>query len=275
MTGGGGHHFALCTLHSALSNLPGRVHVAKDRDGLFDDLARALWGAAGAAIDARGVFHLALSGGSTPEPFYVHLIIDPRYRLIPWDKTHVWLVDERRVALDDARSNFRMIKETLTDHVPMRSRQVHPVPVEADDPGKAYESELNRVFAESPASAAASMRAGATPRLDFVLLGMGDDGHTASLFPESPALRERSRWIVINGGPSVTPPPRVTMTYPLINAARDVAVLVTGAKKTATLRRVDEQFRAAGPGPATLPITGIDPANGELTWYLDPDAAGR
>jgi 6-phosphogluconolactonase len=252
----------------------GRVHVAKDRDTLFDDLARAMWSAAGAAIDARGVFHLALSGGWTPEPFYMHLVIDPRFRLFPWDKSHVWMVDERRVPLTDDKSNFRMIKETLTDHVPMRSRQVHPVPVETDDPGQAYESELNRVYGEALPSAASSMRAGATPRLDFVLLGMGDDGHTASLFPGSPALRERSRWVIVNDGPAVTPPPRITMTYPLLNAARDVAVLVTGAKKTATLRRVDEQFRTGGPDRATLPITGIEPADGKLSWYLDPDAAG-
>jgi 6-phosphogluconolactonase/glucosamine-6-phosphate isomerase/deaminase len=103
---------------------------------------------------------------------------------------------------------------------------------------------------------------------------MGDDGHTASLFPSSPALREASRWIAVNAGPSVTPPDRVTMTYPLLNAARYVAVLVTGEKKARTIARVDEQFREKGPDPERLPITGVDPTDGDLMWYLDAAAAG-
>jgi 6-phosphogluconolactonase/glucosamine-6-phosphate isomerase/deaminase len=107
-----------------------------------------------------------------------------------------------------------------------------------------------------------------------VLLGMGDDAHTASLFPGSPAIDERERLIVANDGPNVTPPPRITMTYPLINAARHVAVLVAGARKNATLRRVSDHLHEHGPDPLKLPITGVQPVDGTLTWYLDAAAAG-
>ncbi len=225
------------------------------------------------AVGHRGEFHLALSGGSTPEPFYMRLVTDPRYRTIPWEQTHLWIVDERRVPEDDDRYNFKMIRESLADHLPLRSRQRHPMPVLADDPAALYEAELRRVVDPNAV----------IPRLDFVVLGMGDDAHTASLFPHSPALAENKKLVAVNAGEHVTPPDRVTMTYPLLNAARRLAVLVTGAKKAATIQRVEEQLRATGPDPESLPITGIqpqaanpnDPAAGTLTWYLDALAAGQ
>ncbi len=226
----------------------GRVRTFTSVAALHEELAGALLGAMRSAVADRGVCHLALSGGSTPEPFYRLLVMDPRFRSIPWEASHLWLVDERCVPLEDARSNWRMIRESLLDHVPMRSRRKHAM-TDASE----YERELR-----------ASMPQG---RLDFVLLGMGEDGHTASLFPESPALRERERWVVENRGPTVTPPDRLTMTYPLLNAAREVAVLVTGAKKAATLARV-----AQGGASQALPILGIRPAQGRLSWFLDAEA---
>ncbi len=266
-------------------HLPGEIRVASP-DDLYEDLAMALTGAALAAVEARGVFHLALSGGSTPEPFYMQLIIDPRYRTIPWQQTHIWIVDERRVPEDHEKSNVKMIRQTLSDHLPMKTRQVHAMPVLLDDPASAYIEEMTRVFESTAAAratndatqsaASALLGSGSTiPRLDFVLLGMGDDAHTASLFPGSPALNELSRWIANNDGPKVTPPPRVTMTYPLLNAARQLAVLCVGAKKHATLRRVSDQMATGSPDVQTLPITGIQPTDGVLTWYLDLAAAGE
>jgi len=243
--------------------LNGIVHIAPFADDLYDDLATALFTAAVEAVGRRGWFHLALSGGSTPEPFYIRLVTDPRYRDLPWRQTHLWIVDERRVPEDDPRCNYRMIRETLIDHVPLRSRQCHPMPVLANDAAERYEAELRRhVGAETD-----------VPRLDFVLLGMGDDAHTASLFPHSPALQERERLIAINKGPHVTPPDRVTMTYPLLNAARQLVALVTGAKKTATIQRVAAQLREHGPDPVALPITGIEPVR--MAWFLDAQAAGQ
>jgi 6-phosphogluconolactonase/glucosamine-6-phosphate isomerase/deaminase len=133
-----------------------------------------------------------------------------------------------------------------------------------DRPDELYEAEMRSVFGETDGP----------PRMDFVLLGMGGDCHTASLFPNSDAIHVSDRLIVVNDGPNVTPPPRVTMTYPLLNAARQLAVLCVGAKKTEALKRVADQMKT-GPDPVNVPITGIQPTDGVLTWYLDSDAAGK
>ena len=242
--------------------LTGQVNVKATAQELYEDLGRSLQEAAVRAVQTRSMFHLALSGGSTPKPFYQHLAQDDRYRDFPWLSTHVWIVDERRVNEDDERNNFRMIRQALTAHIEIPTSQIHPVPVMTDYPAAEYEQQLNAVFDSN-----------VSPRLDFVLLGMGDDAHTASLFPESPALTIQNQLIANNAGPQVTPPPRITMTYPLLNAARHVAVLVVGSGKAATLRRVDEQLRHGGPDPQLMPITGVQPNKGQMTWYLDTAAA--
>ncbi|MEM9415900.1 MAG: 6-phosphogluconolactonase [Planctomycetota bacterium] len=247
--------------------LTGNVHTAPDTDALFDDLGSALIGAAQKAIDERGVFHLALSGGGTPEPFYMRLVTDPRYRLFPWPNTHIWIVDERCVPEDHEKSNIKMIRESLICQVPIPEGFVHPMPVLADDPAGEYEQSLSAAFG--------GMQPPEVPKLDFVLLGMGGDAHTASLFPQSPALEVSDRWIACNDGARVVPPARVTMTYPLINHAREVAVLLVGSGKHATLKQIEAQLASGGPDIPELPITGIDPApyGGELTWFLDYAAA--
>lgn len=248
--------------------LPGVIHV-EATDLLFDDLAAELMSAALSAVSERGEFHLALSGGSTPEPFYQRLVIDPRWRAIPWEQTHLWMVDERCVPADDDRYNYKMIREVLADHVSLRNRRCHPMPVLQRDSAKLYEADIRRcVDLNSP-----------TPRLDFILLGVGDDAHTASLFPHSDALCVADKLIAVNAGPNVTPPDRLTMTYPLLNAARRTAVLVTGAKKTATLGRIKEANRSPQPDVAAFPILGVRPTHwcedaSALTWFLDFDAAG-
>lgn len=243
------HRLALC----------GKVIVEPTEDLLFDRLGHDVISVALQAVKQRGVFHLALSGGSTPEPFYIRLCTDPRFRIFPWSQTHLWIVDERCVPDHDDRLNYRMIKSVLVDHVPVRSRQVHPMPVLAEDAAEQYEKTLRQTL---PAG-----------RLDFVLLGMGDDGHTASLFPGSPALHEQHRWVAANDGPTVTPPPRLTMTYPLLNAARVLGVLATKKKKAVMLHEVDKQLAGVGPDIQKYPITGISPTQGELRWYLDAPAA--
>ncbi len=252
---------------SRMLKLPGYVHVANDTDQLFDDLGSALIGSAQKAIDQRGEFHLALSGGGTPEPFYMRLVLDPRYRLFPWLQTHVWIVDERCVSEDDDRSNIKMIRESLLYQVPVREGSVHPMPVLVEDPVEDYEQQLSAAFG--------GLCPPEVPQLDFILLGMGGDAHTASLFPDSPAQGVTDRWVAMNEGDRVVPPPRMTMTYPLINAAREVAVLIAGAGKHDTLKRIEAQLTSGGPDIRELPITGIDPApvGGELTWYLDRAAA--
>ncbi|MEO0513881.1 MAG: 6-phosphogluconolactonase [Planctomycetota bacterium] len=257
-----------------MMQLPGTTTVAPDTETLFEKLGDALLASALAAVEQRGVFHVALSGGGTPEPFYVRLVTDPKFRAMPWDKTHVWIVDERCVAEDHEKSNIKMIREALTDHVPTPASQVHAMPVLADDPAGAYEATMAEAFGvAAPEVAADGSYAGGHPAIDFILLGMGGDCHTASLFPESPALHA-TRWIDTNDGEKVVPPPRVTMTYPLINAGRHVAVLAVGGGKTAALQRVADQLATGTPDIQQIPISGIAPASGDLVWYLDEAAAG-
>ena len=247
--------------------LLGHVHTAPDAEQLFDDLGSALMGAAQKAVQERGVFHMALSGGGTPEPFYVRLVTDPKFRSFPWEQTHVWIVDERCVPEDHDKANIRMMREAMLSHVPIKRSAVHPMPVLADDPAKVYEEELAAAFPD--------VSLPDFPRIDFILLGMGGDAHTASLFPESPALGIADRWIATNDGERVVPPPRVTMTYPLINHGREVVVLLVGSGKYETLKKIEAQLASGGPDIQELPITGVDPSahGGELTWYLDLGAA--
>ena len=242
-------------------------------DTLLDDLAHEFMADALDAVRARGAFHVALSGGSTPEPFYVRLVTDPRYRNIPWEETHVWLADERRVPPDHEKANILMIRETLTDVVPIPDGNIHAVPTHMADPADAYEAELRKYVRDT------SGRVGTgdedPPRLDLVLLGMGDDCHTASLFPGSAALRVRDQLVANSAGEGVTPPPRVTLTYPMINAARQVAVLVTGAKKAAPLADAVAAIRTGKRNIERMPITGVAPASGELILFVDDEAAAR
>lgn len=248
-------------------NLPGNTHVAADKEQLFEDLGKALLSAAIKAVEARGVFHMALSGGGTPEPFYIRMVTDPMFRAFPWEQTHIWIVDERQVAEDHEKSNIRMIREAMTSQATIPSRQVHAMPVLTDDPAGEYEGALSEAF---------GMQVGdGIPAIDFILLGMGGDNHTASLFPQSPALQIMDRWIATNDGELVVPPPRVTMTYPLINHGRELVVLLAGAGKYEALKILSDQLEQVGPDIENLPISGIDPSanGGTLTWYLDEAAA--
>lgn len=248
--------------------LPGTTVVSPDLDTTFEKLGDALLSAARRAQEQRDRFHLALSGGSTPEPFYVQLVTDPKFRALPWATTHLWIVDERRVPSDHERANFRMMKSALLDHIPTPDEQVHRVRTELDDPAADYQGQLEEVFGRSPS--------GSVPRLDFVLLGMGDDCHTASLFPQSPALGEDRLWVVNNDGGGTVPPPRVTMTYPLLNAARELCVLAVGAKKAEALQQVADLHGRVEVD--TVPISGITPADaggGRLIWFLDDDSAAK
>lgn len=242
-------------------DLPGRVVVAPHADELIDKLAMELVLHAETCVREFGDFHLALSGGSTPEPLYRRLMYDPDYRKLPWRRTHLWIVDERCVPLDDERSNYRMIRETIVEHADIPREQVHPMPAEDKRADHAYEKELRDLL---------GWRERGQDRLDYVLLGMGADGHTASLFPHTEPLRERERLVRLNFAEHAEPHERITMTFPMINTARFIAVLVTGQKKAPTLERV-----AAGDvTEEELPIRGVRPLEGQLVWYLDGAACG-
>lgn len=242
------------------AGLAGTVVVKRDADEVIDALATDLLLHAINCVKAFESFHIALSGGSTPMPLYQRLMIDPSFRAFPWSHTHLWIVDERRVPFEDERSNFGAIRELIVDHSGIPKSHVHPMDTSRDDADVAYERELVSALAA---------RGPGMDRLDFCLLGMGADAHTASLFPRSPALRETRRFVRLNDGPTVTPPPRITLTLPIINATRFIAVLVTGEAKRPTLQRV----AAAHQPTEDLPIASVRPIGGELRWYLDRAAS--
>jgi len=238
------------------------VIVREDMEDVLSALAADIFIHARNCVRQFGDFHLALSGGSTPLPLYRRLMVDPAYRDLPWKFTHLWIVDERCVPFSDDKSNFRHIKELIADHSDIPEKNVHPMLATEPDADDQYERALRETLA---------WREKGHDRLDFVLLGMGADGHTASLFPGSPAIGVTDRLVVMNKGPKVTPPDRVTMTYRLINASRFIAVLVSGENKRAKLG----ELAAGRSSVSDLPISGIKPIGGELRWYMDAAACPR
>jgi len=237
--------------------LPSPREVAAEAAGRFVEAAER-------AVHGHGSFAVALSGGSTPVLLFELLATQAWRSRVPWRDVHVFWTDERCVPPDHVDSNFGLAERTLLRHVPVPPDQVHRIRGEAD-PGVAaneYEREL-RTFA--------SGRSG--PVLDLVFLGLGVDGHTASLFPESEAFRREmsgvsGRWVVPNVVPGLAVS-RVTMTTAPINAAAEVVFLVTGDSKTEALTRVTLAAPAAEPLPAQL----IRP-DGPLIWLIDEAAAG-
>jgi 6-phosphogluconolactonase len=207
--------------------------------------------------------HLALSGGSAATLLGAALAAASALSDSEWSRIHVWMVDERCVANDDPRLNFNLVRGALLANIPLPPNHLHPMPVLEAGGAYRYEVELRAALAER--------RDLAERRLDAVVLGMGADGHTASLFPGSPALAEQERMIVLNDGDRVTSPrPRMTMTYPLLNRAHLIALLVTGESKKAALERA-----AAAPSDiAGCPVVGVIPVIGSrLLWFLDREAA--
>lgn len=237
------------------------VQVFADRDALVRAGAEALAEAITAALSERGVCRIALSGGSTPKPVFARMAATGRPNAEAWRRTHVFWVDERCVPPDHADSNYRMACEALFDHVLPAS--IHRMVGEAD-PARAaadYEALLRAHFGVAP---------GEVPVFDLVLLGMGDDGHIASLFPGNEALDERERLVV---APYVDKfsAHRITLTYPVLEAARERLVLVSGAGKHPALQRVLGEETASSADP--LPAQRLRPTRGRTRWFLDRAAA--
>jgi 6-phosphogluconolactonase len=239
---------------------------SESREALFEAAADRIATAAAAAIRRSGRFHLALSGGSTPRGLYALLASDPHAARIEWPRVHVFWGDERCVAADDPASNQRMAREALLDHVPVPSAQVHAIRGDQEPTAEAarYEQELREAFA----TPAGPPRSAADARFDLVLLGLGEDGHTASLYPGSPAVREPRRWVLAERAPKLSAW-RITLTPLVINAASVVVFLVSGREKAAILRRVLCEPRQSEP----LPAQAIRPRDGELHWLVDAAAA--
>ena len=244
------------------------LRVQPTVDALMRATAEELIAAAAAAIDATGRFVIALTGGSTPRPLYALLASAPYAGRVPWARAEVFFGDERCVPPDDSASNYRLARETLLAHVPLPATQIHRIHGEdaPETAAAAYERGLRAAFA-TPTGPPQSVPGRC---LDFVLLGMGANGHTASLFPHSWTVHERERWVVADTV-DATPRRRVTVTAPVINAARHVLFLVAGADKAPMLRRVLE-----GPhDPDALPAQLVTPTDGRLTWMVDAAAAAE
>jgi 6-phosphogluconolactonase len=219
-------------------------------------------GSANARIAADGCFFAALSGGATPRRLYQVLAASPYSDRVLWERVHLFQVDERCVPPDHPESNFRMIRETLLGGARVPGENFHRIAGEDEDVAEAarrYGLELARTV---PA------REGDLPRFDLIFLGMGTDGHTASLFPGSAVLDEGTVWV----RPAQPPQGgvgRITLTFPVLNAAAQIVFLVSGAGKAETLRKVLE-----GPDqPRVLPAQGIRPTHGTVSWLVDREAA--
>ncbi|OZI20194.1 6-phosphogluconolactonase [Bordetella genomosp. 9] len=208
----------------------------------------------------EGRFALALSGGSTPKPLYELLAQPERASRIDWSRVHLFWGDERFVPYDDPQSNYRMTRLAMIDHVPIPPDNVHPVPADGTPESAAarYADTLREYYGS------AKLEAG-RPLFDVNLLGIGDDGHTASLFPGAPQVEDTRDWTVAVVG--VKPEPRISLTLPALDSAAAVVFLAAGDKKRTAVSRA----RAHDPG---VPSGRVRP-QGELLWYLDRDAAGE
>ncbi len=233
------------------------VQVVGDADTMADRLADWLMELAFIKGDP---FSLCLSGGSTPKVLYQRLA-EPRYRdRFPWRSAHLFFGDERFVPPGDPLSNYRMVREALIDHIPIPAANVHPVPTEGLDPAAAaaaYERTLKAFHGSDRLDPG-------RPLFDVTLLGLGDDGHTASLFPDTAVLRERSHWAAAVIGAKAEP--RITLTYPALESSRHTVFMVTGAGKRDMLQRLTA-------GDQALPAARINPI-GSLVVFCDSAAAG-
>jgi 6-phosphogluconolactonase len=222
--------------------------------------------AAERAVRTRGVFHWALSGGSTPKALYQRLASAELRGSIAWDKVHTWFGDERCYAPDHADSNFRMAREALIDPLSLPAERVHRIRGEAPDRALETARFAEEVVRQVPSE-------GGWPRFDLVLLGMGADGHTASLFPGTGAAAERAVVALpVVPGAYVKPQiPRISLSAPVIQNAREILVLIGGADKAEALKDVLD-------GPLALdhrPLQLVRQAQGKVRWLLDAAAAAR
>ncbi|HTV30353.1 MAG TPA: 6-phosphogluconolactonase [Xanthobacteraceae bacterium] len=233
----------------------GRIEILPDAPTLARHVAEWL---TAAALATNGSFRVSLSGGSTPKAFYALLASDEFCDRFPWQRVFWYWGDERFVPYDHPDSNYRMTREAMLSKVPVPAENIHPIPTNGrpDDAAQRYERTLQRAYGAATFDPA-------RPLFDVTLLGLGADGHTASLLPDDPVLQERKRWVaaVSHGRPEI----RITMTYPAIDSSRRVAFLVAGQEKAAI-------FNAIRAGGSRVPAARVRPF-GELYWFVDRAAA--
>ncbi|WP_243371757.1 6-phosphogluconolactonase [Geotalea sp. SG265] len=232
------------------------MKICSDLEDLSQTAAEVFAAEARRAVKTSGRFTVALAGGSTPRRTYEILSHPPYGKMVPWQETHVFWGDERCVSEMDPRNNARMADQALLAHVSLPREQVHPMVCDRSphEAAEKYEKVLRTTFGEE------------LPRFDLILLGLGENGHTASLFPETPVLKEQLRWVtevyITEEGLH-----RLTLTLPVINRARTVLFLVSGAGKAGIIREIHE----GSPDPYSIPAALIRP-DGRLLWLIDSDA---
>lgn len=233
------------------------IRICTDLEALSQAAAELFAATARQAVRTRGRFVVALAGGDTPRRTYELLAQEPFRTQIPWENTHTFWGDERCVPANDPRSNAGMAHRTLLDHVPIPANQVHPMLCDRSAQRSAgeYEALLRNFFSDD------------RPRFDLILLGLGENGHTASLFPGSSALAEEERWVA-ELYLTVEGVHRLTLTAAAINQALRVVFLVSGSDKAQILRKVLQEEDSLN-----LPVRLIHPIEGELLWLVDQDAA--
>jgi 6-phosphogluconolactonase len=233
-----------------------QVKIVPDNAALAQAAAQEFHRMAEAAVQERGRFSVALSGGNTPRAIYS--LLASEHKKLPWDCIHVFFGDERHVPPDHPDSNFRMATESLLSKVPIPEKNVHRIraELEAEVAAAEYEKQLVDFFHWGDHD---------WPRFDLIFLGIGEDGHTASLFPGSKALAESSRTVVANWVEKFQAF-RITLTFPVLNHAAEVIFLVSGADKAQILNEV------LRPGAQKYPAQNVNPENGQLLWLVDQDA---
>ncbi len=238
-----------------------QVRVFPSDEQLFHAAAETFCKIGNDAIREHGRYTVALSGGSTPRGLHQQLVTNFASAL-PWDKVFFFWGDERHVPPDFPESNYRMARETLLSKLPIPVTHIFRMHGEVPDANQGaglYEEVLREFFHPHKE---------ACPRIDFILLGMGPDGHTASLFPGTSALKEQQSWVQANWVEQHSTF-RITLTYPVINQGANVMFLIKGADKAEMVRK------ALKDSSANLPSQGVKPVNGQLMWYLDQGAGGK
>jgi 6-phosphogluconolactonase len=237
------------------------INILDKPEDLALSAAKIFIHSAGETRNRAGRFNVALSGGSTPWRMYRKLTCKPHINDVPWENLHLFWVDERCVPVYDEASNYGQAKRDMLDHVPLAADQIHPMPIKnrPREAASKYEVELSRHF---------GLQSGQFPRFDLLFLGVGNDGHTASLFPGQSALEEKERMVlaVIGGDPYMN---RLTLTLPVINLARMILILVSGQGKADIIQRMFQKHVSG------LPIQRVQPKQGKLIWLLDRGAASR
>jgi 6-phosphogluconolactonase len=256
--------------------MKGIVRKFEDTEALVEDAASFISRQAVESIEARGHFTFVLSGGNTPKSLYSRLSKPPYSNTIEWDRVFIFWGDERFVSKNDASSNYRMAEEVLLSNIPIPKQNILPVP----DPGEAdsvqnaaslYETRLRNFFTsknllKNMSKEKHGKTSGAFPSFDVTLLGVGDDGHTVSLYPGSSALEEKKRWVMSVLAPDYAPiKQRITLTLPALNNSKTVLFLVSGARKKKILNAL---FDTRSEKKTLYPAGMINPS-GDLYWYTD------